>query len=771
MLQFFRKYQKIVFFFVTVVVVISFCFFGTYGTLSSRDQKGDKEIGMGMMGKPLFAKEYRALSLLLSSSIWDRGSREGALNFLNPGVIERDFLATGIGAMLVKPYFGKMKAELDLKAKKIQAYRPYVHPHSADLGLENLFTFFSPSFAPTYFQLKARSDQATMETWMLLSQLYLEQATLPSTEMIRQFLLMQENQMGLIHDELLPHADLSFFGFKTMEDWLGPQFLSLVTNTILQVAQLAEMQGYEIPNEEVRAELFSSIKLGYEKVLRKKEVSQEDIQKYYVGKMHSLGLDEETLLSSWRKVMLFERVFNEVGGSVYLDPLAINQFEEFVEEKRSVEMYTLPSSLQFKDFLSLCKFQLYLESISPEGFAFRKTLDLPRTFYTIDQMEKKSPQLIAQQIQVEWRSVSMNDLKARISLQETLHWQDSHWGKLEQQFPKIREKKGIDRFEILASLLPEERKEIDRFTQEQIIREDRERISSALAAKPFSKLNGNLSRDSALFSRLDLHNEEILKLLQDASLSKEESNEASRLLQLYSSDQQKFYEIVVLERSPVREIMTFSQALQEGIVDRMLSDYLEKMYPEVRKKNLATFQTKEGKVKPVNQVQLEIARHLFADLVQTISNTNAYREAKDQTDPLQLCASVCLFGQVDRVYDRWSRGETDSLSFYPEESHPCVIDLTLEKKVETVTRSAPIHFDREDLFTENLLQWSSVKKGARGLIGFYRVLEVQGKEGVPFNEIAQGHQILGEDAKRNLMANLLKKIHETNHIDLLVYAD
>src|SRR5579872_2104087 len=116
MLQFFRKHQKILFIVVTFVVVVSFCFFGTYGTMAQPEGAADYELGKGVSGQAVKSREFTTLCRLLESSVLDRSSKEMP-NLYNPGVIEKDFLSTGLGLMLVKPYFSEVKKELDERVK------------------------------------------------------------------------------------------------------------------------------------------------------------------------------------------------------------------------------------------------------------------------------------------------------------------------------------------------------------------------------------------------------------------------------------------------------------------------------------------------------------------------------------------------------------------------------------------------------------------------------------------------------------------------------
>src|ERR1700679_1097980 len=102
MLNFFRTYQKYFFILITVAVVVSFLFFGTYSAMGSQEiALPDKKIGLGVCGKPLMQQELASLTRLIGSSPFDGMAEKGGIpNLLNDGVVEKDFLSTGLGVML-----------------------------------------------------------------------------------------------------------------------------------------------------------------------------------------------------------------------------------------------------------------------------------------------------------------------------------------------------------------------------------------------------------------------------------------------------------------------------------------------------------------------------------------------------------------------------------------------------------------------------------------------------------------------------------------------
>ena len=97
-------------------------------------------------------------------------------------------------------------------------------------------------------------------------------------------------------------------------------------------------------------------------------------------------------------------------------------------------------------------------------------------------------------------------------------------------------------------------------------------------------------------------------------------------------------------------------------------------------------------------------------------------------------------------------------------------DLTaqwlLEKSDPLMERCTKVAFSKEEMFTLNPQEWSSVKMGDRGALAFYFVEEKGSSHTPPAHSVEQGHQILSYDAKRDMMLQILQRIQQKKAIDL-----
>ena len=116
----------------------------------------------------------------------------------------------------------------------------------------------------------------------------------------------------------------------------GSKFISLIGQFIMNAAQIAEEKGYEVKIEEVRADLYQNMYRGYQQISQHTQLTSEEADRYYQLKMRELGFDEQMLLGSWKKVMLFRRLFEDGSGSVLADPLAHQQFERYSKENARI---------------------------------------------------------------------------------------------------------------------------------------------------------------------------------------------------------------------------------------------------------------------------------------------------------------------------------------------------------------------------------------------------------------------------------------------------
>jgi hypothetical protein len=189
-----------------------------------------------------------------------------------------------------------------------------------------------------------------------------------------------------------------------------------------------------------------------------------------------------------------------------------------------------------------------------------------------------------------------------------------------------------------------------------------------------------------------------------------------------------------MEKPQQKEILTFAEALQEGILSALLDKKLEEAYPGVRRKDTGAFQFEDGKWKPFSDVKDQVGALVYADLIK--SNRLVHHVEETQTrlfdDPSILIPSG------DPLKDQW-----------------LLVKSTVELK-----RSDATPYAKEEMFAAPEGHWSSVYSPDSGDISFYRVVKREKSSDSIAEQIDQGQKILSMDARRHLMVQLLDRMHE-----------
>ena len=85
----------------------------------------------------------------------------------------------------------------------------------------------------------------------------------------------------------------------------------------------------------------------------------------------------------------------------------------------------MPSSLQLGDFRSLLKLQVYLEAVAVDPSRLKIDLRIPAQLASLEQIEKRTPELVQRPIEIEWSEASKVELSKAISVKETWAWESS----------------------------------------------------------------------------------------------------------------------------------------------------------------------------------------------------------------------------------------------------------------------------------------------------------------------------------------------------------
>jgi len=798
MLDFFRRYQRYFFLVITVVIIISFSFFGTYSTLGSntwREQVAFKAIN----GKEVLSMDVDEMALFLATDNEDKTYFGGAWgpNFLNDGVIRNDFLETGMGQELAMAFPNEIREDISKRVAKEKKYSPYVHPQAPFLSVENIWSYFAPQMKGYFVSMQTAQDGLNPDSFNSRISLFLAEKQVPDST-IRNVIRYQEKQYQWIKpDDKLNQTDFSLFGYHTLEDWFGPRFTRLVSEFIINAAILAEKQGYHVSNAEVLTDLVRNTQKSYEQNINNPNLGVTSPEEYLSEQLRRMNMDQAKAVKIWRQVLLFRRYFDDAGANALADTLANQKLHQYAHESANIDLFQLPSHLKLASFKDLQKLEAYLYAATKQNKL--DPLALPQQFLEIADISKKYPELVQKRYVLHIAKVDQKTLQSRIGMRELWNWEadDQNWKTLVNQFPILGVKPGTtreERIDALDSLDEKNRKLIDNFSKTAIVKTHPEWILQSLNdAKPVRTIVGLRSQGGKMpISGLNDINrrEEFFRLLDDAPIG--EAVAADSPLYDYSADEQVHYRIVVLDRAENHEILTYAEASSDDTLDTVLDRILEKYYLANRGKDASLYQDDKKEWKPFKDVRDIVAEQFFQKIITAIADTQ--KEKSDSKDAKEMgkdqAASLRLYAYVNSIKGELEKGSSKADQHIKDASQKekdgeaeaqlapqtnLADQWKIEKSSVTVSRQKPLDnsFDVAEAVSLKQNAWSPLKTPANGNLTFYQMREkgIASSEGVDINsamaeQVRQVQVLLGSEAQRTLMRHVLNDLKSKDAISL-----
>lgn len=791
MLDFFRRYQRYFFLVITVVIIISFSFFGTYSTLGSntwREQIAFKAVN----GREVTRSDVDEMALFLATDNEDKmlyGGMWGP-NFLNDGVIRKDFLETDLGQELALAYHEDLQEEIDKRLAKEKKYTLYTHPQARFLSVENVWNYLAPQMNANFDALRAAQNGLDRDAFNSRVKLFLGEKQIPAST-LRYVLRYQEKQYNWLKpDDKLNQIDLSLFGYHTAEDWFGPRFTRLISEFIINAAILAEAQGYEVSKAEVLADIVRNTQASYQQNLNNPNLGVTSPEEYLNEQLRRLNMDQARAIKIWRQVLLFRRYFHDAGANALVDAIASQQLHQFAHQNVTVDLYRLPSSLRLANYDDLQKFEVYLHAVAKQNKS--DPLTLPQQFLTVAEVSKTYPELVQKRYELEVAQVSQKALQARIGLRELWNWEveDQNWQLLAKQFPSLGVKTANtreERFEALDNLDPTTRSIVDIFAKKAIVKAHPEWIDRALTdAKPEKMVVGLRTKGGKMpFSGLEEKEKRqaLITLLDQASLAVQPASDSP--LYTFSADDQAFYRIGVLDRAADKEILSFADARADGTLDEIRDRVLEKYYVSIREKNPTLYQNDKKEWKSFKNVQDVVANQYLEKVLTALESVQkSLTPDQDQKSwSKDQLASLRFYNYLNKIKgeiekdptkgDQWIKtqiaeedNQTASLA-----RHPALADQwKIEKATVTSNRQNQEQaIDVAEALALSTDAWSSLNNSANGDLAFYQVKNQEMGALQPAaiaEQTREAQLLLGAEAQRQLMQHVLQELKSKNALSL-----
>ncbi len=773
MLHFFRRYQRFFFLIVTVIIVISFSFFGTFGVIE-RIEPIHESVLVAVDGAPVRRSEIHDMMQFLDTDeelFFASGGQQGSGNYLNDGVISKDFLSTGMADILVEKFQEQLVPDWKESLSREQKVRFYVHPAASFISAEAMWGYFAPNIKESIAQLR-NSDFESAKHWFdLHKRLYLAEQEFPSLA-LKQVLHYQERQYRWVQaDPNIDRLDLALFGYHSAEDWFGTKFVHLVSQFIINASKLAELKGYRVTSEEALADLSLRAEQVYQRLSKYVDMGSKGPANLFTEQLRSLGMDRNRAVEVWKRVLLFRRLFDGMGTAMFLDPQMFQQFDSYALETVSGELFQLPPEFRFAQFVDLQRFETYLNAVSKRDG--KDLLSLPTQILNVSEVRKIAPQLVQKRYLLDVAEASRNNLKTLVGIKAMWDWQvtDKNWMELANHFNELGMKKANtadERFQVLENLSQATRAKVDEFSRESIVAQHPEWLEEQLQAAPMQRMVVGIHAKGGKFPFLGIEDRTAFITLLDAAPLGNTSSQLER----FSGDGHTFYRIRVIDRSKDWETMSFAEAVQGGVLDELLTAALEPFYQKLQQSDGKSFAKPDGTYKPLSEVRERVATEYFQPLWQA---TEKYL-AKKGLDGNQI-ASQRLLPYMQKVRNDVAKGlDTENLR---KTSEPQVDQLppaaNLNEQWKLVRGSAAIGrsdeataLEQHSLFALKPNEYSPVYPHPGGDLRFLLVQGVKHPDSnvISAQQMRKTQEVLANSLKDQLMTRTLNEITDRNSMSL-----
>ncbi len=734
MLTLFRKYQKIIFIFTTAIIIVSFTFFGAMNSMGGNSEVKEETLVKAIDGSSIsLQKVERMLSFLSSSHLDLKDDQAMSVNLLNNGVLEKQFLSSGLGRLLAEKISTEIEKDVEKTISKAHSFQSYRHAKAPFITSEAIWAQFAPESAKLVSELTLNASSLSfLKKFDLLSQGFLQHQTVPSS-FIRKVIAYQSQQMAQgEEDPSLPYADVSLLGLHSAKDWMGETYIRAAAQVIINGAAYARKQGYTVSSQEARDAMIANAKEAVQ--LLAKDVGPEtNFYQIFLTQVRNLGMNELESIDLWKDISLFQKLFQAASNSILLSP----EIFPAAKEQCLIEKYSIPSHLKFRDFTSFMKLQLYITAISSKKRSKDSLLSLPVEFLPLSEIEKKAPDLVQRDYVLEYSELDLKKAASQIGLKETWAWQmqDKGWDLLKEKYSYLSKeaKAKEERFAELESVNPKQRLEMDKFSREQILSKDEERIKKELEFISPESRSISISSTGFELPFKGISNMQSLVALLEIAPLKGEGNissieaAAQEKMNFYTGDNQHYYKINLVERFSFKKIQTFAEADASGALRRMLDKKLESAYLEVRKKDSIPYMKKEGSWKPLAEVKEKVGLAIYSPVLKAIVEEYQSLYGKDltkeQTDSTEFYVQNWMLFHVNESLVKAKEGVIET------QENPLLAQWKLVQKKESILKK---DYPALSSFIFEEGSWSTILSLASEKLCFFKVL--QNLEAAPFSE-------------------------------------
>lgn len=613
MFAFFRRYQRAIYLVITIVIILSFSFFGTYSAFTSG--RGDDPVVLRTEdGTKITRSEYSEYVHFLSTDC--HGSETGFCNALNDGVIPNDIIATGIGEVLAKRFATEVSPEWKAKFSREKLFQPYRHPQAPFVSAMQVWSYFAPDIKQSFERFSSLSPENPVELYRCKAALYMAERNFPST-LLRQVLAYQQQQFNWLEPDVgLETRPLGLFGYGQITDWFGAQFVDKMCEFIIQTAAKARHDGMTVSSSEALASLLQNAEKALQRIPNADGMTADDL---FRRTLRELNIDQSRAVAIWSDVLLFRRSLIELPRNIVVNDQPFYEFMQKESEACALDCYQLQPSLRCGSMRDVFKIQTWLNGVAPRSEGKKDSLLPSQTFLSPDEVLTSYPEFVERRFILSLTSVTFDDLVKNIRVRTIWNWEveDGNWELLVKEIPSLASEKTSDvteRHRLLDGLSPQLRSKADLIAKEHIVAAHPEWLEKALASAPAKPQAVNIRLQGQLTVLQGIDNRQALI----DELMKAPLGEPVEALKGYSQDKKHFYSILVLDRSLENSLVPLPDLLSDGTLDHVLDRLLEAAYPKVRSERPADYRKNGGDWKSFQEVKDKVAEAYFDSFIQTL---------------------------------------------------------------------------------------------------------------------------------------------------------
>jgi GcvH upstream region-like protein len=608
MFTFFRRYQRAIYFVITVVIILSFSFFGTYSAFVSG--KGDDPVVFRTVdGTKITRSQFSDYVHFLSTDSLSLGEHGAALgNPLNDGVFAHDIIASGVGEVLAARFAKELEGEWIKRWQKEQRFQPYRHPQAPFVSAVQVWSYFAPEMKDRLEQYQKLDNPTITEIYSKKAPLFLAERQFPSAY-LRQILLYQQKQFDWLEpDVLLENRQLGLFGYQQASDWFGSAFFEKTCEFIVQTASYAQEQGWSVSTDEALASLYLNAQNALQRLPQGENMTAEEL---FQKTLRELNMDRARAVSVWKDVLLCRKALIEIPLQVVLNRQPFDACFQHASMCSDVDTYQLQPPLRLKSIQDLLKVECWIQAVQAGNDT--KSLIPSDQFRSPEEVLQSFPELVDTHFVISFSSVTTDQLMKNVRLRDVWNWQqeDEHWDLLCKEIPQLKVRESTTpeaRFQLLEKLPPQLRLQADRIAKEKIIEEHHQWIDEALRqATPETIAIGLRSQGGGSPFEGVNDRASFISLLKRAP-----AGEVVPELQAYTQDKKHYYRIQILDRGVHENIVPLPDVLADGTMEKIVDRILENAYGRLRSERPQDFKQENGQWKPFKDVKEKVGELYFA---------------------------------------------------------------------------------------------------------------------------------------------------------------